>query len=272
MYTKVLLALLFIVSAAHSEVDEKFKLSLGGMFVTNFSTQMQIMPHGVPASLLVDTRDNLGMNYETGVFRLDGMYRFNNTHSIDFSYYRVKSNGEKVVEREFPWDDDHTIGVGANVASYFNMSIYKINYGYSFYHNDKVELLLSAGLHVTTVELGLSAKGNIKNKDGVLVGGVYRDDASGTVPLPVFGFKGEYNINTNLFVTYKSEYFALKFEEYKGAFISNSLVFEYKFMQHYSLGTGFSASTMGLEGQGDKRDFKVQNNLSGLIVNFSYIH
>ncbi len=270
MYIRVLLTLLFVVSTAYSKVDEKFKLSIGGMFVTDFSTQMQITRHGGFASLLVDTNKNLGMDYETGVFRLDGMYRFTDIHSIDFSYYRVKSNGEKIVGQEFPWGDDYTIGAGANVGSYFNMSTYKVNYGYSFYHNDKVELLLSAGLHVTTVELGLSASGNVKNKDGVLVAGVYKEDASGTIPLPVFGFKGEYSIGKNLFVSYKSEYFTLKFDGYRGAYISNSLILEYEFMQHYTLGAGFNASKIGLDGKEENVDFKVQNTLSGIMVNFGY--
>ena len=272
MHIRVLLSLLFAFSSLFAEVDEKLKLSIGGMFVTNFSTQMQITPHAVPVSVLVDTNKNLGMEYETGVFRLDGVYRFTDVHSIDFSYYRVRSNGEKVVEREFLWGDDYTIGAGANVASYFNMSIYKINYGYSFYHNEKVELLVNAGLHITRVELGLSASGNVKDKDGVLITGVYKDAASGTIPLPVFGFKGEYSVNKNLFVSYKSEYFVLNIDEYRGAFISNALTAEYRFMQYYSVGAGFSANKMALEGKGDKVDYKVQNSLSGLVVNFSYIY
>jgi len=270
MYVRVFVALLFVGSVTSAAATDKFKLSFGGMFVTNFSTQMQITKHPLPFSLLVDTDKNLGMQYETGVFRLDGIYRFDDVHSIDFSYYRVTSNGKKVVEKEFIWGDDYTIGAGADVASYFNMSIYKINYGYSFYHNDKVELMLNAGLHITTLDLGLSASGNVKDKDGALVAGVYKESASGTIPLPVFGFKGEYSINKSLFVKYKSEYFALKFDAYKGVFISNTLGMEYKFSGHYSLGAGFSASKMHLEGKGERVDYEVENSLAGLIVNLSY--
>ena len=271
MYMKILLIITVLSWNLLAEESGKLKVNIGTMLITNFSTQMQISPHRSPISILIDTKENLGIDYQTGVFRIDGEYRFTQTHSIDFSYYSVKSDGSKSVQKEFTWGDT-TIGSGAAVQAYFNMDIYKVNYGYSFYHNDKVELMLTAGLHITTVALGLAATGNVRDENGTLVAGIYSESTSGTLPLPVFGFKGEYSISKNLFANYRSEYFALKFDKYKGSYISNTISFEYKFATHYGFGFGYNANRLYVEGKGENANFEVENTLSGFIVNLSYTY
>ena len=217
------LIIFFIGTTLYAEVNDKFKISLGIMFMTSFETEMQLVPDSIPIGVRINTEDQLDMESETNVFRLDGYYRFTDTHSIDFSYFSVKSEGHKTINRAIEWNNE-TIDTGASVNSYYNMDVYKVNYGYSFYHNKKVELALTAGLHITTVDLGLSAKGTING----VVNQVSDSRASGTLPLPVVGFKGEYTIiDKRLFVNYKTEYFFIGFDEYKGALLTSVLNFEY---------------------------------------------
>ncbi len=107
------------------------------MFVTNFETDMQLNPKNLPIGVRVNTKDQLDMENDTKVFRLDGYYRFNDTHSIDFSYFSVKSDGNKKLEKTIEWDGiEYT--AGTTIKSHFDMDVYKVNYGYSFYHNEKV--------------------------------------------------------------------------------------------------------------------------------------
>jgi len=262
---KIVLFLLLGISLLNAESEDKFKISFGAMHVVNFETEMQIAPKSLPVGVRINTQDQLKMKNDTNVFRLDGHYRFNDTHSIEFSYFSVNSHGETT--DSIDWDGN--VSISGNIASYFNMDVYRLNYAYSFYHNDKVELALTIGLHVTAVELGLSAYGTI---DGV-ADSSYKNDTSVTLPLPVIGFKGEYTIiNKKLFLNYRADYFYLSFDNYKGAIITTALNVEYHFLDNFGMGIGYNVNHVHAQEDGDDSKVDILNNLSGVVVYFSYLY
>jgi len=262
---KILLSALLLLATLnlHAEIEDRFKISLGAMHVINFETEMQIAPKGVPVGVRINTQDQLKMQNDTNVFRLDGYYRFDNVHSIDFSYFSINSEGRTTDSIE--WDGN--VSISGDIKSYFNMDVYKVNYVYSFYHNDKVELALTAGLHITAVELGIYAYGTIDGEED----SSYRSDTSVTVPLPVFGFKGNYRVNKHLFVDYRADYFYLSFDGYKGALVTTALSTEYRFADNFGLGIGYNVNTIRVEADGDNARADVTNVLSGIMIYLSYI-
>ena len=261
----ILLFLIFVTLSLQAEVKDKFKISMGAMFVTNFETEMQIAPKNLPVGIRINTKDQLKMKNDTNVFRLDGYYRFNDTHSIDFSYFSVNSSG--YTSGSLEWND-HNIS-SASLHSYFNMDIYKVNYGYSFYHNEKVELALTAGLHITSISLGIAAYGTINGVSS----SSYKSDTSVTVPLPVFGFKGEYTIiDKKLFVNYRADYFYLSVDKYKGYLVTSALNFEYRFVDNFGMGLGYNVNNIRLQANGDNARVDITNALSGAMVYVSYIY
>jgi len=267
----LLLVVLVFSANLNAEVKDKFKLDLGSMWVSNFETEMQMAPKNLPIGVRINTQDQLGMKNETNVFRLDGYYRFTDTHSVSFSYFSVKSNGHTSASQDIDFDGV-SIGAGASLDSYFNMNIYKLSYGYSFYHNDKVELLLSIGLHVTTIDLGIKAEGHIVLGDNT-VAGSYSDSGSTTIPLPVVGFKGEYAIiKDRFYISYKSEYFSLQYDNYKGNLLSAVLNVEYRFMDHVGVGVGYNTNRLYVKGDDGKKVLEAKNDLSGAMFYMSYIY
>ncbi|MBL0708967.1 MAG: hypothetical protein JJW00_07970 [Sulfurimonas sp.] len=251
-----------------AEVEDKWKINLGIMHITNFETEMQVSPKNIPIGATINTKDQLDMQTDSNAFRLDGYYRFTDTHSMDFSYYSTNSDGHKTISKDIEWDGE-TISTGATLDSYFNMDIYKLSYGYSFYHNKKIELMFTAGLHVTSLDLGLSARGKI---DGTYDEN-YKSGDSITIPLPVFGFKGEYTIiDENLYVIYKTEYFYMKIDDYSGSILNSSFNLEYRFMEHVGAGIGYNSNKIILEAEGSDRDFEVKNDLTGAMFYLTYIY
>ena len=263
---KIALLMLLAVTIVSADVKDKFKLNIGGMKVSKFETEMQVAPKGAPVGLRINTKDQLHMKSDTNVLRVDGYYRFTDTHSIDFSYFSVNSNG--TTSGSLKWDD-HNISAAGAIHSYFNMDIYKINYAYSFYHNDKVELALTAGLHITAIKLGISAYGTI---DGV-ANSTYASNTAVTLPLPVFGFKGEYTvIDKKLFVNYKADYFYLSIDNYQGAIVTTALNVEYRFVDNFGMGVGYNVNNIHLQANGDNARVDITNNLRGAMFYFSYIY
>jgi len=262
------LSLLLLSSTLTAEVKDEWKINIGGMFVTNFETEMQLTPKNLPISARINTTDQLGMNTETSVLRLDGYYRFNDVHSIDFSYFSANSDGNRVINEDIEWDGS-TISAGATVTSYFDMDVYKINYGYSFYHNEKVELMLTAGLHITSIDMGLHASGVV---DGNSTNS-FSSANGATIPLPVVGFTGEYTIiDKVLFVSYKTDYFILDYDGVQGSLISNALNLEYRFVDHVGVGLGYNSNQIYLSAEDGDTKLEVTNNLSGVLLYLTYIY
>ncbi|CAI6143776.1 MAG: hypothetical protein SPLUMA2_SPLUMAMAG2_01002 [uncultured Sulfurimonas sp.] len=130
--TKILLLSFLLLSTSLSaKVQDKWKINAGAMFVTNFETEMRLTRNGALVGVRINTKDQLGMENDTGVFRLDGYYRLTDMHSIDFSFFSIRSNGGRVINQDIEWGEDE-ISAGAKITSHFNMNVYKVNYGYSF--------------------------------------------------------------------------------------------------------------------------------------------
>ncbi len=258
------MTLLLTASGLAEEWGDTFKVSLGGMFVTNFQTDMQVGQKGIPIGATINTKEQLGMKSTTGVFWMNGYYRFTDTQKMGFNYYSVKSNGNSHVD-QIEWGDTNI--TDAQVQSYFNMSIYELYYGYSFYRNDKIELQLTAGLHAMTFDLGLDAFGNVNNIPNTY----YTSSHSVTAPLPVFGFKGDYYIiPKKLYVGYAAQYFFIKVDQYEGAFVSSTLNVDYRFMEHFGAGVGFNTNSLGLKMTQGGTTVKLSNQLNGVLAYLSY--
>lgn len=274
MDKKIIIVLLLMIMNGITLLGyDKGKISLGGMFVTNFETEMQYSRKNVSIGARINTVDQLGMKYGTGSFRVDGYYRFNDTHSVQFAYYGVKSDGIKQISEDITWGDDgkHVIKAGAQMTSYFNLDIYKLSYGYSFYHNEDVELMLNVGLHVTGVETGISASGTIEDENGTVVGSAYTSDVAVTLPLPVLGFTGSYAIYPKtLYAFYQAEIFALKFQQFSGAFVRNQIGVEYRYNEHIGVALSYEGNTLFVEAEDDENILTVENRLAGFVVNVGY--
>jgi len=268
---KILLTLALLATSLIAEVSDKWKINVGTMFVTNFESEIAFKPDGFPLTASINSKDTLGLEAETNVLKVDSYYRFNDKHMIEGSYFAIRSSGNKTSSQKIQWDDNTTIGANAALNSYLNMSIVKINYAYSFYHTDEVELAITAGLHITSIELGLKAEGNINNNGTVSLS--YDTDTSMTVPLPTLGFKGQYTIiDKTLFVNYRTDIFFLAFDDYKGSLVTADLSLEYRFVEHVGVGVGFNTNQIDVEKKTDGNVVKFNNSIAGATLYLTYVY
>jgi len=233
---------------------ERLKIDLGVYFITNTSTTLSYVS---PASVgvTVNTERDLGMESSLTVFRLNGLYRFNETSALDFGYYAFDRSGEIVLDEELDWGDS-TYPVNANLKSRMDRDIFKLSYLWSFHHDDKVELGLSAGLHVSQIRVEL---------DGSLGGSpVASDNTEVTAPLPVVGFILNYRITPDLSWVNKVELFYLKYGDTTGSFTDLRTALEYRFTE--TLGAGFGVASSRFKVDTDKGDntFYLDDQLLGL--------
>jgi hypothetical protein len=127
----------------------------GWNFVFDANTTFGInSDNGVSAS--ADFANLLGGETQDNSWRIDSLYRFNQKHSLGFTYYDVDRTGDRVLLQDITIDNV-TYSAGAQVHSELEIKLYRLFYNYSFYQNDKVELGLSGGMYVASIGVTLNA-------------------------------------------------------------------------------------------------------------------
>jgi hypothetical protein len=264
-----LLALLLIgwahVSVAEVEA-EKFKVAVGGYLVAHQSTQIFTTADSFPLGFNIDYQDDLGMDTKAQSFRLDSHYRFNPKHKIEFSYYRIHTDATTVSRQELIFGDgDYVFSAGAKIESYLNMDIFKLNYAYSFYHSEQVELSAGIGLHTIKTTSGLTGEATL-NGDEV---GTAKEAINFLAPLPVLGFRMAYNATEKFEIIGSADYFGLNINNFSGYFTDIRIAGEYSIFDNFGIGAGLNFTVLDL--QVDKGyKVKISQGVSGVLAYLSY--
>ncbi|HID49203.1 MAG TPA: hypothetical protein EYP40_06270 [Chromatiales bacterium] len=241
--------------AQKPDLPDRFKISLGGYFLSDFSTTVALADSDLGIGAGIDPARTLGLDFRSSVVRIDGQYRFTPEHSLTYSWYRIASRASKTLNEQIEWGDV-IIPIGATVASDFGYDIYKLGYLWSFHHSDKVELAIGAGLHVTRFKLDLNA--TVVNPPGSSI-----QDVSITAPLPVISMALRYRITPKLHFGYLGQVFAMSFDQWQGSYTDSALVLEYRFWEHVGLGIGLNGNALEVERHRENEVFFFSQNITG---------
>lgn len=236
---------------------EKIMIRLSSYGVNQASTDILVLSSaGVGTIFSFD--EELGGEDSATIPRFDAYYRFNERHRIDFSSFRIDRDGLKTVGAINIGDE--IFFSGETIKSQFNYSLSKIAYAYSFYHSPSVELSFTAGLNITDYEFNYSLD------DGT------RASANGaSAPLPMFGLRMGYAINSNWSVNYITESFFIEIEnEFKGTFLNYELDIEYKFDNKLAIGAGLVKSSIDLEVEDSDWSGGIVDSYRGVLLYAAY--
>ena len=259
LHILILLSTIFNIAQlqAKEAVPDDLQLRLGAYILADQSTDVKLSRQGLGAT--INLQDIFEMEETAQVLRFDGYYRFTPKHAVEFSWYRIHNSS--YTDRNFQWADQN-ISINGELKTFFNTDIYKVNYLYSFYHTEKVELALAAGVHITAIDVGFSgnytSSNNSTNSD---------EDAQLTAPLPVVGFRLQYNILPKLSVKYAVDYFFITFDGIKGSLNDSLLTVDYRVTRHFGMGVGLNTTRMRLEADiGDKSMLHINHDIVGGLV------
>jgi hypothetical protein len=206
----------------------------------------------------VDVEGDLGLDSSDSVFRIDGYYRFNQKHRLDFSAFDLSRTASKDIEEEIEWNDT-IFPIDATVESDFDLAIYTLSYTWSFMRRDKGYLGLTAGLYIADFGTRLEA---------VEISAV--ESASLTAPLPVFGLRGQYDFTEKLSFRASAEIFALEYDDYSGSLYDIYAGLDYQFFKHVAIGIGFNAVELDVEITKDSFNGDIDWRYDGGLVFFKF--
>ena len=255
-YTKSMVMSFFVVSIvsvslcknviAEDEVTlafpDKWTIRAGAYIIDNADTSVAVFSDvGIGGG--INFTDTLGGEDSDTVPRLDVLYRFNKKHAIDFSVFSIDRQGSTTLTVDLDIGNE-TFFASETLNSDIKYTLYRIGYNYSFYHSDKVELRLTAGLNITDYELKFE-----------VVNGGRLEKADIIVPLPLFGLRMGYAITPKWYVNYVAETFFIEIEDaFKGSLFSYELNTEYRLFKHFSIGAGLAR--LGIDADIEDDDWK----------------
>lgn len=253
------------VGSAWAEDMPRTKLSLGYFAVVKADTYISVTERSVGVGVSVNPADTFGTDLEQSVFRFDGRYRFNSEHAMALTWYRISNSGVNTIDQEIDWVDpdgnEYVISAGARVNTSLSYDILKLNYFWSFYHNDKVELYSSLGIHGTIFEVGLDVENN--------VGASASQNArkvSSTIPLPNVGLGVKYMITPKLSWFLQADLFAMRYDDWSGSFSDLQAGVEYQALRNIGLGIGVGSTSLSVTET--NRDYRLsyENKLNAVNV------
>ena len=263
----LLLTAMFITSInpahAEEEVPDKFRIALGAYSLVRYESIVSLTDANLGAGISISPEDTLGLTTEQSVVRLDGYYRFTKTHALTYSWYSLSSDGNKSLEEDIDWVDGNgdpiIIPARANVSTTLDYDIFKLGYLYSFYHTDKINVSVGAGLHTTRVAFGLKAEATgtaLETKD-----------VDTTLPLPVLSFGLIYHVTPKFSWHLKAEIFALQFDKWDGSYTDTTLGMEYRAFKNVGLGIALASNALKVTENTSDYKFNYENRIVGVLIN-----
>lgn len=248
-----------LLPAAPARADEeplpdRVMIRLGGFSVRDADTLTRLDSNIAPAGLLIDFEDTLGGANSADVVRLDGLYRFNDRHALGYSWYALKFAGHRTLETQIQWADQ-TYTVGGTVDSEVRFDVFKLNYQYSLFHQERAELGVLAGLNVMRIGVGLQASGSNEVRESV------------TAPLPVFGVFARYRFSTRWSGYFNYQDFFIDYQNrVKGGLQDLMTGLEYRLSRHVALGAALNGFAVDLESRDEAYTFHANTRWNGWLL------
>ena len=250
--TMLLLAGAIGAYAEEESLPDRFMLRLGGYHARNANTIVRLDANNLPVGTYVDFHETLGGDTSTTVFRADALYRFNDHHALGLAWYGLKFTGVRSLSKDIVWGDV-TYPVSTVVDSKIKFDIYKLNYQYSVYHNEKVELGALIGFHVMRTFAGISAS-EINEAQSQAV----------TAPLPVWGIFADYKFTPRFSVYYNYQVFFIDYQDKARGGMQDTLFgLEYRLFRHVALGAAYNRFSLNLELKGDNSTLNIDTGWNG---------
>lgn len=219
---------------------ERFSFSVAG-FASSLDTSVRLGTEQGGVGVEIDLEDTTGLDASETVFRLDALGRLGEerNHRLDFSYFLFDRNATRTVQQDIDFGNLPPISVGDTIHTEFKIEVYKLNYGYSLFKDDRFDLSAGLGLFVMPIEFGIQTASGVSEFEKI------------TAPLPVLSLRMDFAITPRFFLRQGFELMYLEIDDFRGAISNSSIALEYKLHEKIGLGLGFDSFRLGLKAKGE---------------------
>ncbi|WP_165856870.1 porin family protein [Marinobacter sp. JSM 1782161] len=253
-----LYALLFLLcsmspASVQALGDDTFTLSVGGS-ISRFDSDITVNGETRDNNASIDIENDLGQEDDVDFVSVRALWRFAERHRLSVEYSPFSRESSTVLDRDFEFEDT-VINAGANVTTDSRFYIYDVNYIYSLYKSQSMEVGVSAGVYWVDLDFDVQASGVISDSDGSAeFQNNYRDSVSSDMPLPLFGLYFDHEFAPGWQLRAAGRYFEADIDDYDGRITSMLVGVEYNVWKPLSIGV--SATHFDLDVGADKDRFR----------------
>ncbi len=247
---------------------ERFKIRFGAFFIGSFDTNIRFDSRTVPIGTVIALEDSFNVDSSETVGRIDGFFRFNKRHRIDWTYYNSRREGHSIATQEAiigdPDDPDgmDVIPIGAEVVTQWNFDLLKLGYAWSFLNKRDYEWYIGAGLNIQSVDVDIAYTAQVTNTFSIEQDSV---NTKANIPLPTASVGGRYQMSDKWQANMRYELFFLEIGDYGGSRQEFLLNFEHNTFKHVGFGVGLNLVNMDFQAKNDQMRGKFDSKLSGLL-------
>lgn len=172
---------------------ERFNVRVGGYVQIQHESTIRIDSMELGLGAVIEVEDRLDVDDSTSTVRIDGFYRFNPRHRLNWTYFKTKREGTAEVVDEDLQIGDEVFEVGDVLRTIWESAIIKVGWSWSFINLRKYEFQLGAGLNVRDISLRfekiLRTGGSVTEE---------KDEEDTAIPLPTFNFGGRFNFTDRI--------------------------------------------------------------------------
>jgi len=245
---------------------ERFKIRIGGFLIDRFDTTARLDSAQFPIGTLIDLEENFNLESSETVIRIDGFYRFNKKHRIDWTYYRSRRSGASVATQEYVIGDPDDpeggfiIPKDARVQTKWDFDLLKVGYAWSFLNKRRYEMFIGAGLNIRNLDIKIDYQATLStfsDSDSF--------DGEGLIPLPTAVIGGRWNLTDKWQSIFRYELFLLELGDYRGSQQDFQLLFEHSTFKHVGFGLGINTVDINMRAQGDEIRGEFDSRILGLL-------
>jgi len=245
---------------------ERFKIRIGGFLIDSFDTTARFDSTQYPIGTLIDLEENFNVESSETVTRIDGFYRFNNRHRIDWTWYRSRRSGSSIATQEYVIGDPDdpeggfVIPKDARIQTKWDFDLLKVGYAWSFLNKRRYEMFIGAGLNIRNLDIDISYQATIStfsNNDSF--------SGEGIIPLPTAVIGGRWNLSEKWQSIFRYELFLLEVGDYKGNQQDFQLLFEHSTFKHVGFGLGINTVDINMRAQDEQIRGEFDSRILGLL-------
>ena len=245
-------------------LSDRFYGNLGG-FIVDLNTTAAV-GSGTLLGTIIQLENTLGVEADQGTLQHEGFWRFKRKHAIDWGYLVINRDGKTSIDEEITIGDPPvTFAVGADIATTFDMSLFKFDYRYSFVNNGKTDAGFVGGLSFFKFDLSLFGEITVDPaRQTTERGGT---DQAILAPVPNLGIYIDFAIKPKVILRTRAQFFDLDFGDFSGRFVDTRFTVDYFFTKHISVGGGFATTDINASKSGDD-PWRIDYQYSGILLYF----
>ncbi len=242
-------------------LSDKFFVNLGG-YLTEFRTDASLGSGQVLGAFL-RLEDQLGLEPDQTVVRIDGAYRFNPKHAIGFSWWSLSRNGSAFIEGSLDIEDE-TFSAGALLESEFKTDLFRLDWRYSLLRADRGEAGFVVGLSTFNFDLGFQGQVEIQTPQG-FTSRFGRVEQSVLAPVPNVGIFFRYAITPRLLLDTQASWLDAEIGDIEAKVKETIFTLTYYFTPSVGIGFGGHGIDISYRDTGTDPLF-VEYNQSGFLA------